>query len=116
VNALRIVDGSSGGIIGSSSDASAAAGAAPHARSAQLIARADQPESPPPRSAMIIHTTHRPHPQPLAMDVMCPSEILGQPAPAADDPRHSLRVVFVQALVVLANVAAAAMLFDVLRR
>ena len=54
-----------------------------------------------------MHATHR-TPRVLAMDVMRPSEILGPPAPSADDPRRWLRGVF-RLLLALANVAAAAL-------
>jgi hypothetical protein len=46
---------------------------------------------------------------------MRPSEVLGRPAPATDDPRRWLRVVL-QALLALANVAAAATLLAVALR
>jgi hypothetical protein len=62
-----------------------------------------------------MHASHRPQAQALAIDVMRPSEVLGRPAPATDDPRRWLRVVL-QALLALANVAAAATLLAVALR
>ena len=51
-----------------------------------------------------MHATHR-TPRVLAMDVMRPSEILGPPAPSADDPRRWLRTGF-RLLLLLAKAAA----------
>ncbi|AHG93344.1 hypothetical protein J421_5809 (plasmid) [Gemmatirosa kalamazoonensis] len=49
------------------------------------------------------------------MEVMRPSEILGPPAPSAEDPRRWLRVLL-RALLVLANVVGAAILLGVALR
>jgi hypothetical protein len=62
-----------------------------------------------------MHATRPTSPAALAMDLMRPSEILAPPAPATDDPRRWLRVVL-RALLVLANVAAAAILLGVALR
>ena len=62
-----------------------------------------------------MHASRRPQAQALAIDLTRPSEVLARPAPAADDPRRWLRVMR-QALLVLANVAAAATLLAVALR
>jgi hypothetical protein len=65
-----------------------------------------------------MHATHGTRPRFLAadgMDVMRPSQLLGAPAPSADDPRRWLRAVF-QVLVVLVNVAGVAVLLGVALR
>jgi len=63
-----------------------------------------------------MYATHRTPPRAIAMDVMRPSEILGPPAPSADDPRRWLRVLLLRALLVLANVVGAAILLGVALR
>jgi len=59
-----------------------------------------------------MHGTEHPQPRFVAMDVMRPSEILGPPPRSTDDPRRWLRMVL-RALLVLANVAGAAILLGV---
>jgi hypothetical protein len=62
-----------------------------------------------------VRARRRTPPRLLAPDVMRPSGLRGPPAPSAADRRRWLRVVL-QALVVLANLVAAAVLLGVALR